>query len=221
MIGKRMGIGALLALSSALVWGDMKTPEGFVALFDGESMEGWFFRPPVAQTPWKVDPEKGTLGRVIRGGYIWTEKTYGDFELMLEYKLSRFCNSGVFFRAMPEDPVQNGLEIQLIDSWPGLRPKQDHGALYDAKAASSNPSKKHGEWNEMRIRVQGKEIKVWINGTQILEADLSEWTEAGMNPDGTENKYEKPLSEFPLEGHIGFQDHGHNVWFRNIFLKEL
>ena len=197
-----------------------------MALFDGESMGGWFTIPEGSQTSWNVDPKQGTLGRVIRHGYIWTEKSYGDFVLQLEYKISRQCNSGVFFRSDPQNPVQGGFEIQIIDSaamrslGPG-REKNANGALYDAVAASSDPAKPVGKWNKMRIRAKGDSVRVWINETKVVDADLSKWTTAEMNPDGTKNKFKTALSKLPKTGHIGFQDHGHNVWFRNLFLREL
>ena len=201
-------------------------PEGFTALFDGKSMDGWFTVPEGMQKPWKVDAKDGTLGRSYRGGYIWTDKSYGDFILQLDYKMSKLCNSGVFFRSDPSNPVQGGFEIQILDAkvmdtlGPG-REKHANGALYDAVAPSSDPSKPVGKWNKMRIRAKGDSVRIWVNGTQVVEADLSKWTTAGMNPDGSKNKFKTALSKLPKTGHIGLQDHGHNIWFRNIFLKEL
>ena len=201
-------------------------PEGFTALFDGESMDGWFTVPEKPQKAWKVDSKQGTLGRSYRGGYIWTEESYGDFILQLEYKISRLCNSGVFFRSDPQNPVQGGFEIQILDPkvlehlGPG-REKHANGALYDAVAPSSDPSKPVGKWNKMRIRAKGDSVRIWINGKQVVEADLSKWTTAELNPDGSKNKFKTALSKLPKTGHIGLQDHGHNVWFRNIFVKKL
>ena len=201
-------------------------PEGFTALFDGESMDGWFTVPEAPQKAWKVDSKQATLGRSYRGGYIWTEKSYGDFILQLEYKISRLCNSGVFFRTDPKNPVQGGFEIQILDSkvmellGPG-REKHANGALYDAVAPSSDPAKPVGKWNRMRIRAKGDSVRIWINGTLVAEADLSKWTTPEMNPDGSKNKFKTALSKLPQTGHIGLQDHGHNVWFKNIFVKEL
>ena len=198
-----------------------KAPEGFVALFDGKSMDGWFTHPENQQEVWKVDSNTGTLARSLSNGYIWTEKTYGDFILDLEYKLSMRCNSGVFFRTDPQNPVQGGFEIQLLDPQDRDWGKNDHGAIYDAVAPTSKPAGKVGDWDKLRIRVKGDIIRVWVNGTKVSEADLSKWTMAQMNPDGTKNKFKTALNDLPKTGHIGFQDHGHNVSFRNIFLKEL
>ena len=195
--------------------------EGFVALFDGKTTEGWYAQPAGPQTIWKADPKTGVLSRSLQNGYIWTEKTYGDFILDLEYKLSRRCNSGVFFRADPKNSVQGGFEIQLLDPQGQDWGKNDHGSIYDAVSPISKPAGKVGDWDKMRIRVKGDIIRVWVNGTKVSEADLSKWTTAEMNPDGTKNKFKTALNDLPKTGHIGFQDHGHNVAFRNVFLKEL
>jgi hypothetical protein len=199
----------------------LTVPDGFIALFDGKSTDGWTTQPTGPQTVWKADPKTGVLSRSLQNGYIWTEKTYGDFILDLEYKLSKRCNSGVFFRTDPKNPVQGGFEIQLLDPQGQDWGKNDHGAIYDAVAPTSKPAGKVGDWDKLRIRVKGDVIRVWVNGTKVSEADLSKWTTAQMNPDGTKNKFKTALNDLPKTGHIGFQDHGHNVSFRNIFLKEL
>lgn len=196
-------------------------PDGFVALFDGKSLDGWFTHPDNTRETWVADPETGVLGRNLRNGYIWSEKKYGDFILDLEYKLTRHCNSGVFFRSDPNNPVQGGFEVQLLDSQGRDLGKNDHGAIYDAVAPSSKPAGKVGDWDQLRIRVKGDIVRVWVNGTLVSEADLSKWTTPQQNPDGSKNKFKTALSDLPKIGHIGFQDHGHNVSFRNIFLKEL
>lgn len=197
-------------------------PKGFTPLFDGESLEGWFFLPSKVEPVWKADPKNGTLGRVARNGAIWTEGTYGDFVLQAEFKLSRNCNSGIFFRSDPQNPVQGGFEIQLYDSYgKDSVGTHDCGALYDAVAPQVNAVRKAGEWNQIEIRCEGPNVKVTLNGKTIVTANLDRWTTPEKNPDGSKNKFKTALKDLPRTGHIGFQDHGHNVWFRNVFLKEL
>ena len=60
-----------------------------------------------------------------------------------------------------------------------------------------------------------------INGKQVVDADLDQWTTGNQNPDGSRNKFKTALKDLPRKGHIGFQDHGQNVWFRNVYLKEI
>ena len=191
--------------------------DGFVDLFDGESLEGWIV--PDNQRVWRVDD--GSIARRPAGGYIWTEGTYGDFILELEFKISRGCNSGLFFRADRSNPVQAGLEIQVLDSHGRDPGKHQQGALYDAAAPLVNSAKPAGEWQTMRLHAEGPKLVVHINDEKVLDLDLDDWDTAGKNPDGSDNKYNKALKDFPREGHIGFQDHGADVWYRNVRLKEL
>lgn len=197
-------------------------PKGFTSLFDGETLKGWHYLPSDLQPIWKVDPKKGELGRVGRNGAIWTDDTYGDFILQLEFKLSRDCNSGIFVRSDPQNPVQGGFEIQLFDSH-GKESMGTHdcGALYDAVAPRVNAVRDSGKWNQIRIRCKGPKIEVTLNGEKIVSADLDRWTTPQQNPDGSKNKFKTSLKDLPRTGHIGFQDHGHNVSFRKVYLKKL
>ena len=98
---------------------------------------------------------------------------------------------------------------------------QDYlGAIYDLVAPKANPAKK-GEWARLVITADKNLLKVEMNGELINAMDLDLWTEAGKNPDGTKNKYKTALKDFKRDGHIGFQDHGATVMYRNIKLKKL
>ncbi len=203
-----------------------KTPKGSTALFDGKSLAGWKTQKADGHH-WKADAD-GNLARVgpegkkTGGGYIWTEKTFGDFVLDLEFKMNPECNSGVFIRTDPKNAVQGGFEIQVMDT--ASLPEIDAhacGALYDAVTPSENAAKPAGEWNRMRIRCQGPRIAVTLNGKKIVNANLDEWTTPQLNPDGSKNKFKTALKDLPRTGHIGLQDYGRNVWFRNIAIKEL
>ena len=197
-------------------------PKGFVSLFDGESLDGWSYLPAELTPVWKADPKNGTLGRSVKGGAIWTDETYGDFVLDLEFKLSKNCNSGIFIRTDPSNPVQGGFEIQLYDSHGQAEiDSHDCGALYDAVIPSENAVKPAGDWNQIRVRCQGPLIQVTLNGKRVVNANIDEWTTACLNPNGSKNKFKTALKDLPRTGHIGFQDHGHNIWFRNVYLKPL
>jgi hypothetical protein len=191
-------------------------PKGFVALFNGKNLDGW----QAKKNGWAV--EDGVLVRKPGSGYIWTKKSFGDFVLDLEVKVSRRCNSGIFFRTNPKNAVQGGFEIQVFDTTGKTKlGKHDHGALYDALAPSANPAKPAGEWDRFIITCKGPKITVSINGKQVVNANLDDWTTGNKNPDGSRNKFKTALKDLPRTGHIGFQDHGQNVWFRNVYLKKL
>ena len=136
--------------------------------------------------------------------------------------MSKRCNSGVFFRTDPSNPVQGGFEIQILDSHGKAKVgKHDCGALYDALPPNSNPIKPAGEWNHMKLIVNGASVKVVLNGKQVVDADLDKWTTPRKNPDGSRNKFRTALKDLPRTGSIGLQYHGHPVWFKNLKLKKL
>jgi 3-keto-disaccharide hydrolase len=99
--------------------------------------------------------------------------------------------------------------------------KHDNGALYDALAPGKNTTKPAGEWNHCEITADKNMITVVMNGEEVVRADLDQFATAGKNADGSKNKYKKALKDFPREGLIGLQDHGHDCWYKNIKIKVL
>lgn len=189
--------------------------DGWITLFDGTDLSAWdngSGKEPGAG--WVIEGDAVT--RKERAGYMWTKKRFGDFVLELEFKTTG--NSGVFFRTGdPRNCVQTGFEMQVMrPSGPG---KHSVGALYDALAPSKNAAT--DDWNKVVITAKGSKITIDMNDERIIEADLDDWTEAGKNPDGTKNKYRAALKDFPREGHVGLQEHGHVVSYRNIRIKPL
>ena len=164
--------------------------------------------------------ENGVLTRKSEAGMIWTKERFGDFILDLEFKTEG--NSGIFFRTdNPQDCVQTGLEMQIYKR---VKKPSKHscGAIYDALAPSKEMTK-DGQWNHVTITAVDNKISIVLNGNQIIDMDLNRWTEPHKNPEphGSKNKFRTALKDFKREGHIGFQDHGSNVWFRNVRIKRL
>ena len=191
-------------------------PAGYTALFNGKDLSGW----KAKKGGWMV--QDGVLARRKGSGYLWTEKSYGDFILDVEVKVSPRCNSGIFFRTDPKNAVQGGFEIQVMDTTGKKKlGKHDNGALYDALPPSANPAKPLGQWDRFVVTCKGAKVSVTINGKEVVNADLDKWTTGNKNPDGSRNKFKTALKDLPRKGHIGFQDHGHDVWFRNIYIKQL
>ena len=189
-----------------------------ISLFNGRDLSNWT---PKKDGAWEV--RDGFLQPSAKpGGYIWADGSYENFELKLEFKMSKRCNSGVFFRTDPNNPVQGGFEIQILDSHGKAKVgKHDCGALYDAQSPSSNPTMPAGEWNQMKLTVNGASVKVVLNGKQVVDADLDQWTTPRKNPDGSRNKFRTALKDLPRTGSIGLQYHGQPVWFKNLKLKKL
>lgn len=186
---------------------------GWQLLFNGVDYTGWKcndgkrIASPIEEQ--SLVPHKS-------GGYlIIHEKQFGDFTLKCDVKMDAECNSGVFFRiGEPKDPVQTGFEVQ-VSSGKGAG-YHDFGAIYDLVKPAKNNAKPAGEWNAIAITCVGPKISVEINGEKVSEINCDEWTEPGRGPDGRKNKFAKAVREFPRIGYIGFQDHGHKVWFKNV-----
>lgn len=142
----------------------------------------------------------------------FTTRTFGDFDLHLEYKLMRHANSGVFLRAQPGDPVYRGFEIQILDDFGKPPTKNRSGAIYDVATPMFNMSRPAGEWNSFDISVEGTRVAVVMNGWKVIDADFSKMT----RPYG---KFEIPYKDLPVEGIIALQDHGGEIWFRNIYIR--
>ena len=187
-----------------------------VALFNGKDLEGWAMTGDPGG--WKME-EGCIVCTGTSGGYLYTEAQYQDFELSMEFKYDEGANSGVFFRWSDlNDPVQTGIEIQIMDTY-GTSPPTTHccGAVYDIQAPTRNTCKNAGEWNQMVLSAQGTRLGVNLNDEEIVKVDLEAWTEAGKNPDGTPNKFNRPYREMVDRGHIGIQgDHSGNIWLRNL-----
>jgi hypothetical protein len=195
--------------------------DGWVLLFDGKSPAGWMSgdKPLPA-----ANVQDGAINPKSNGAYVSHYKEpLADFVLGCDFKITPGCNSGIFFRIGDlKDPVQSGFEIQVADS--AKRAKlgpHDSGALYDAVAPSTNAVKPAGEWNHIEITADKSRVKVVLNGQQVVDADLDRWTQPHQNPDGSKNKFDKALKDFPRTGYVGLQDHGHDVWFKNIKIKPL
>jgi hypothetical protein len=188
-------------------------------LFDGTDLSKWQSADGGKPSPgWVI--ENGVLTRRPKAGMIWSKQRFGDFILDLEFKTEG--NSGVFFRTdNPKDPVQTGIEMQVykrVDT----PSKHSCGAVYDALAPSKEMTK-DGQWNHVTITAVDNMIRIVLNGEQIIDMDLNRWTEPHKNPDpdGSKNKFRTALKDFKRNGHIGFQDHGANVWYRNVRIKPL
>lgn len=163
------------------------------------------------------------------GGDIIIKKKYRNFELSLEWKVSEGGNSGIFYLAQELEgkPIyMSSPEMQILDNekHPDARLGKDGnrqaGALYDLIPAVPQNAKPAGEWNHVKILVYRGTVVHWMNGENVLEYHLwtDQWKEMCAN-----SKF-KNWPEFvdpAEEGYIGFQDHGDDVWFRNIKIKEL
>lgn len=197
-----------------------KPPAGFIALFNGQNLDGW---QGLIELPkrdkmtaeerakaqeaanakilphWTV--QDGVLLYDGKGNSLQTVKDYGNFELHLEWKIGPKGDSGVYVRGNPQ-----------IQIWDGAEHPEGSGGLYNNQKNPKNPLKNAdkpvGEWNHFRIIMKEDRVTVYLNGELVVDnTPLENYWQRGQ-----------PL---PATGPIELQHHGNPLYFRNIFLKEL
>lgn len=190
--------------------------EGFVSLFNGESLDGW-----IGDTDGYTVEDGAIVCIKEKGGNLFTENDYANFVLRFDFKLEPGANNGLGIRAPTDqgDVAYSGMELQILDDgheqYKDIRPYQAHGSVYGIVPAKRGHLKPTGEWNEQEVICDGRQIKVTLNGHVIVDANLDEATK-----DGTMDGQKHPGVERET-GHIGFLGHGARVEFKNLRVKEL
>ncbi len=161
---------------------------------------------------------------------LWSDKTYDDFSLDLEFKNADSTNSGVIVHGSDiKNWIPHSVEIQIADDystkWNHVDPSWQCAAIFGHQAATKRTVKKAGEWNHFTITCKGQMIWVVLNGELVNTFNMALYTSATKNPDGSEipSWLSTPLATLPLTGYIGFQGKhaGAPIYFRNIMIKEL
>jgi len=210
--------------------------DGWVLMFDGKTTNGWrgYNLQAFPEKGWVV--EDGTLhvigsgrGEAGGGGDILFDKKFSNFELSLEWKVSEGGNSGIFYLAqeIPGEPVwKSAPEMQILDNEKhpdaklGVNGNRAAGSLYDLIPGDMEVVKPAGEWNQVKILVYKGTVIHYVNGKQVLEYHL--WTD-----DWNKMVLNSKFKDYPwflntaAEGYISLQDHGDDVWFRNIKIREM
>ncbi len=154
-------------------------------------------------------------------GNLWTKAAYGDFALDLEFRCEPDTNSGVFLRCSdPADWLNTAIEVQILQPEPPS-PREACGAIFDCLAPVANAVRPPGEWNRLTIVARANRILVRLNGLTVTDMDLNQWSQPGLNPDGTPNKFARAYRSLSRRGLIGLQYHGQPVAFRNLRVKPL
>ena len=153
-----------------------------------------------------------SFGTLRYAGY--TGRTFSDFELHLEFKLAKRCNSGVFLRAQEKDPVYRGFEIQVLEDHGKVPSFTSCGSIYDVASPMFNMSRPAGECNSFDITARGHNIVVFMNGWKVIDVDMSKMT-------SLIGKFKVPFAELPQDGLLALQDHGGEAWYRNIYIRPL
>lgn len=187
---------------------------GFTSVFNGRTFDGW---------AGPLDNYQIIDGAILckpgKGGTIYTKDEYRDFMVRLEIKLPPGGNNGLAIRYPGDgDAAYGGMtELQVLDNtaekYATLDPRQFHGSAYGMVSAVKGYQRPVGEWNFQEVTVQGSKIIVELNGTRILDADLSTVKDFMANsPHPGKDR---------TSGHFGFAGHGDPVQFRNVQIKPL
>jgi arylsulfatase A len=192
-------------------------------LIKDNSTTGWHTYLKDSVIGWKV--EDGILYTPGKQGDIVTNNVYENFDLSLEWKINDQGNSGVFYNVVERPEYkrmyETGPEFQIIDdvNYPEvITERQKTGSLSDVIAPSTSTVKKTGEWNLTRILVDNGHVEHWLNGKKILEYEL--WSK-DIKEKIANSKFAKSDYAQAKRGHIGLQDHGNPVHYRNIKIKVL
>ncbi len=209
---------------------------GWVTLFDGTSTQGWrkYDSTAFPAQGWVIDGDalkcvgsgEGEAGG--KGGDIIYDKKYKDFDLTLDWKISKGGNSGIFYLAeeIPGEPIwKSAPEYQVLDNERhpdaklGKNGDRKAGSLYDLIPANPQNAKPAGEWNTAEIMVYQGTVVHKMNGEVVVEYHIG-------TPDFEQMIANSKFKDFPefgkyRAGYIGLQDHGNDVWYRNIKIKDL
>jgi len=216
-----------LVCSSAAAAEQNLPPKGFVALFNGKDLTGW---KGLLKSPYDNPSKRATLSpdklkelqkeadenmrahwKVVDGVLVFdgkgrslcTNKDYGDFEMLVDWKIKEEGDSGIYLRGSPQ-----------VQIWDTNRPNAGvgSGGLYNNKIGQSKPTKKAdkpvGQWNTFRIFMIGDLVTVMLNGELVVDNVVME------------NYWDRSIPIYPT-GQIELQNHGNNLYFRNIFIREI
>jgi hypothetical protein len=210
--------------------------QGWRLLFDGKTLNGWrgAYLDSLPSRGWEVRDgmvivQASGGGEAAFGGDIVTREEFSNFDLRLEFRLTEGANSGIKYFVTEQQPrtpgSAKGLEYQLLDDAKhpdaklGINGNRTLASLYDLIPAANKKTRPIGEWNEARIFVKGKNVEHWLNGGKVLA-----YTRGGKEflAHKAESKF-KDLEGFgeARRGHILLQDHGNQVFFRNIKIRVL
>jgi hypothetical protein len=200
---------------------DNTPPEGFVALFNGKDLTGWkglvgnpksraeMSPEQLAEAQKKADEnmrqhwsvEDGALVFDGKGKSLCTAKDFGDFELLVDWKILPRGDSGIYLRGTPQ-----------VQIWDYNQRPEGSGGLFNNKEHPSKPlkcaDKPIGQWNTFRIRMIGEKVSVWLNGELVVDDVVME------------NYWERDKPIYPT-GQIELQNHGDTLYFKNIYVRQL
>ena len=209
--------------------------DGWELLFDGKSTDQWrsYNNTNFPSEGWTVSEGALIVEKPIDsndgGGDIVTKKMYGNFELAVDFMVSDSANSGIFYLVQENEGNliwHSAPEYQILDNETYINQEDDQattnhltGDNYDLQSSPNDYTKPVGEWNTAKIKVEQGKVEHWLNGNKTIEYQINSDQWKALVSDSKFN----PHSQFgqASHGHIGLQEHGHEVRFRNIKIREI
>lgn len=208
---------------------DGEKAEGWALLFNGQNLDGWRIYKGKPSNTWGVQDgllhcTGSTTDKSDMRGDLLSNNQYDNFELVTEWKIAPQGNSGLLYLVTEEfdAPYMSGPEYQMIDdeNFPEkLEDWQKSGANYAMNPPSKLAAKPVGEWNTTRIVVNNGKVEHWLNGEKVVDTEM--WTDEWKKNKTTGKWKDYKGYGVAKKGHICLQDHGSEVWFRNVKIREL
>ena len=208
---------------------------GWTALFDGVSLKGWHtYGKSAPGSSWNVDNSSIHLQSAARSGYqtsgggdLTTDSSYDNFDMKLEWKISKKGNSGIIFYIKEDttkykDTWNTGPEMQVCDkdsNEDAHSIKHEAGDLYDLISSTAMSAKGYGEWNKVEILSNKGKLDLYLNDVHVISTTL--WDDNWKKLIAGSKFKDMPGFGTFTSGHIALQDHGDEVWYRNILIKKL
>lgn len=206
---------------------EQQKKDGWKLLFDGRTTDGWrAYNGDKMPEKWKVadgvlvfDPDaEGSSGDII------TNDEYDNFELTVDWKISKGGNSGIMYHVVEKGkyPWLTGPEYQLLDNAghsDGRNPLTSAASCYALYAPSKDVTKPVGDWNQTRLIINGPHVEHWLNGVKVADYEIGsdDWQKRVQ----ASKFHRMPDFAKAAKGHIDLQDHGDRVEFRNIKIRVL
>ncbi len=212
--------------------------EGWILMFNGKNTKNWRgWQKPEPPGVWSAS--EGTLfckamknddAEPGQKGYIIYDGQFSNFHLKVDWKISEGGNSGIFYLGAEEgypSIVNTAPELQVLDNErhpDGKKGKDGNrlsGGLYDLIPADPQNANPAGEWNSVEVIIKDGHVKHIMNGEEVLSFEL--WTEEWKElVSGSKfPKIREDWYDVPSKGYIGLQDHGDDVWFKNLKIRKL